>query len=1257
MSVARVVRISDLPQFQRSALLFSAEAGEGPACCYIVESSVPLQEEAVHKLEHLLEASLDRRAAIEGTLIGPRREMVSPWSTNAVDIAANVGIPEVTRIECFVQAEEGTDFDPMTQDLYREISATTLTIDRRAEPLRLVSDIRAYNLEMGLALSEEEIVYLEQVATDILSRPLTDAEVFGFAQVNSEHCRHKKFGGTFVIDGERRPETLFAMIKATSKHAPHNIVSAYKDNVAFLRGPMILQFAPQDPSHPSFFALTPVNTVLSLKAETHNYPTQVEPFNGAATGSGGEIRDRMAGGTGSIPLIGTAVYMTAYPRLTGSMSWEWTDKIHPRAWLYQSPEQILIQASNGASDYGNKIGQPLIVGSLLAFEAHTNRALYAFDKPVMLAGGVGYARAEYAQKKQPRVGDKVVVLGGDNYRIGLGGGSVSSVKSGQYSRAIELSAVQRANAEMQKRVLNATRALAEMADNPIVIIHDHGAGGHMNCLSELVEESGGRISLSKLPIGDSTLSAREILSNESQERMGLVLPAQAVPLLERIAARERAPMYVVGEVSGDNAIVFESDDGSKPVDLPLSVLLGSSPRTVVEDQTVAHVAPGIEFAPTSGRELRETLMEVFTLEAVASKDWLTNKVDRSVSGKVARQQCVGALQVPLADVGVVALDFSGRSGIATALGHAPGAGIIDERKGAILSVIESLTNIVWAPLKDGLASVALSANWMWPCGREGESARLYGAVEALSQTAIALGIPVPTGKDSLSMTTKYSDGLEVRSPGTVIVSAAGETTDVRLTVTPDLKPVAGSRILYVDCSSLTDNPLGGSALAQVLGEIGNAAPSVTDLEVFKGIFGVVQELVHSGKLLAGHDVSAGGMLTALCEMAFAGDCGVEIALSGMAESEVAAFLFTEKPALLLQLEGAVVEQVRAQFERAGGRVLEIAAPITARRITLHAGKLSFTEELAVLRHAWVKPSMLFDTLQTSNGKAEERFQNFDKHALNFEFPAGFSGKAAECGIDLERTQRTGLIAAIVREKGTNGDREMAFALHAAGFDVRDVTMHDLMTGDEDLKDVRFVVFPGGFSNSDVLGAGRGWAAAFQYNRRALDAIQGFMARPDTLTLGVCNGCQLMTALGLLYPEHAQPIHMRRNESHKFESAFLNVEVGQTNSILLKGLKGTRLGIWVAHGEGRFALPQGEKAYDIALRYAHPSYPANPNGADFNAAGICSPDGRHLAMMPHLERAILPWQWGYYPREQWQKHEITPWALAFVGARRWASAAL
>ena len=1201
----------------------------------------------VNKLEWLFSGARKVQAEeLDGTFIGPRREMITPWSTNAVEITQNMGIDGIVRIEEFIKTDdEKAGFDPMLQASYKKLDQQIFMIDKQPEPVVYIKDIQEYNKQEGLALNPDEIAYLEGLEKK-LGRSLTDSEVFGFSQVNSEHCRHKIFNGTFVIDGEEKETSLFKLIKKTSQENPNRIVSAYKDNCAFIEGPKVVQFAPHTHDKPDYFEMKDIDTVISLKAETHNFPTTVEPFNGAATGSGGEIRDRIAGGQAALPLAGTAVYMTSYPRMEASRAWE--QKINPRKWLYQTPEDILIKASNGASDFGNKFGQPLICGSLLTFEHEENGNTYGYDKVIMQAGGIGFGNRTQALKKTPEVGEKVVLLGGDNYRIGMGGGAVSSVNTGVYAGAIELNAVQRSNPEMQKRVCNAIRALAESDENPIVSIHDHGAGGHLNCLSELVEETGGLIHMEELPVGDPTLSAKEIVGNESQERMGLVMKEKDVAMLQRIADRERAPMYVIGETTGDHRFTFENaKTHEKPIDLELKDMFGNPPKTIMEDKTVKEKYSDLEY---SADKLEEYLEQVLQIEAVACKDWLTNKVDRSISGKVVRQQCVGPLHLPLSDAAAMALDYNGHRGIATSIGHAPVAAMANAPAGSRLAIAEALTNLVWAPIEKGLKGVSLSANWMWPCRNEGEDARLYQAVQAASDFAIELGVNIPTGKDSLSMTQKYDD-KKVYAPGTVIISTVGEVSDFRKIAVPVLKNDSNTEIVYIDFS-FDKLRLGGSSFAQILNKVGKDVPDVKDSAYFVEAFTAVQQLVSEGMVLAGHDISAGGMITALLEMCFADNrAGMDVDFSFLAEKDIIKILFAENPGVLLQIKDEDAKKVSAILEKAGVAYGFLGKPGKAGKLNIKKDGASWSLDIASLRDLWFKTSYLLERRQSGEVKALERYKNYKHNELKYKFPKGFTGKLSDLALDLNRKSKSGIRAAVIREKGCQCERESAWALHLAGFDVKDVHMTDLISGRETLEDVNMIVFVGGFSNSDVLGSAKGWAGAFKFNEKARVALENFYKREDTLSLGICNGCQLMVELGLIYPEHAEMPKMLHNDSHKLESGFVNVIIQNTNSVLLKTLEGARLGVWIAHGEGKFQLPYAESEYSIALKYSNDAYPGNPNGSAYATAGIVSKDGRHLAMMPHLERSLYPWNWAYYAEGR-EEDEVSPWIEAFINARKW-----
>ncbi|AJA67428.1 Phosphoribosylformylglycinamidine (FGAM) synthase, synthetase domain [Myroides sp. A21] len=1204
---------------------------------YTVQVENNLSNEDIQKLNWLFgNAKHINEKTINAKFVGPRATMVTPWSTNAVEITQNMGINGIIRIEEFVKAEDSDAFDPMLLQEFDALHQDIFTINIAPEAINYIEDIAKYNAQEGLALNEEEITYLNELSTK-LGRKLTDSEVFGFSQVNSEHCRHKIFNGTFIIDGEEQPTSLFKLIRKTSETNPNDIVSAYKDNVAFVKGPKVTQFAPKSADKPDFYAETEFDSVISLKAETHNFPTTVEPFNGAATGSGGEIRDRLAGGQGSLPLAGTAIYMTSYSRLEENRPWE--QAMDERAWLYQTPIDILIKASNGASDFGNKFGQPLITGSILTFEHEEDARKLGFDKVIMQAGGIGYGKLDQALKHKPSEGDQVVILGGENYRIGMGGAAVSSANTGAFGSGIELNAIQRSNPEMQKRAANAIRAMVEAEHNPIVSIHDHGAGGHLNCLSELVEETGGNINLDALPVGDPTLSAKEIIGNESQERMGLVIGQKDIDTLAKIAERERAPMYTVGEITNDHRFTIESKTkGDKPMDFAIEDMFGSSPKTIMDDKTINRIYADLDY---SVNKVEEYLNQLLQLEAVASKDWLTNKVDRCVGGRVAKQQCTGPLQLPLNNLGAMALDYKGKEGIATTVGHAPIVAIIDPAAGSRNAIAEALSNIVWAPLKEGIKNVSLSANWMWACNNTGEDARLYKAVKACSDFAIELGINIPTGKDSLSMKQKYPND-EVIAPGTVIISAAANCTDITKIVEPTLKKNAGS-IYYINLSK-DSFKLGGSSFAQVLNKIGQEVPTITDATYFKNAFNAIQELVANEQIAAGHDIGSGGLVTSLLEMTFADvNLGAKYDLTALNEKDTVKTLFNENIALIVQAkDDATLEQALAAK---GVIATKIGTVTTDEQVSFTNGADHFTFSVPAIRDTWAKTSYLLDQKQTKNNKATDRYNNYKVQPLNFSFPAQFDGKKPVVDASKPRPK-----AAIIREKGSNSEREVANAMFLAGFDVKDVHMTDLISGRETLEDIQFIGAVGGFSNSDVLGSAKGWAGAFMYNEKANTALKNFFARQDTLSVGICNGCQLFMELELINPEHKVHGKMQHNDSQKHESNFTSVTIQENNSIMLSTLAGSTLGVWISHGEGKFNLPETEDQYNIVAKYAYDAYPANPNGSDFNTAMMCDTTGRHLVMMPHIERSLFQWHWANYP--EGRKDEVSPWMEAFVNARKW-----
>ena len=1204
---------------------------------FAVQAPKPLSKDTVTKLSWLFanQPKIELEV-LKSSFIGPRAAMITPWSTNAVEITQNMGIDGIIRIEKFEAVDiDFNDFDPMISEKYAILNQNIFDINIEPEPVLDIYNISEFNEKEGLSLNDEEIDYLNKIS-EKMRRPLTDSEVFGFSQVNSEHCRHKIFNGIFIINGEEKKSSLFNLIKETSKQNPNNIVSAYKDNVAFIKGPIIEQFAPKRADVSENYVTKDFKSVISLKAETHNFPTTVEPFNGAATGSGGEIRDRLAGGKGSIPLAGTAVYMTSYSRLNKNRPWEKHFKERP--WLYQTPMDILIKASNGASDFGNKFGQPLICGSVLTFEHSEDSIRLGFDKVIMQAGGIGYAKANQAIKETPKNDDKIIILGGDNYRIGMGGAAVSSADTGEFSSGIELNAVQRSNPEMQKRTANAIRGMVESDENFIVSIHDHGAGGHLNCLSELVEDTGGLINLDALPIGDPTLSNKELLGNESQERMGLIVAEQNLEMLEKIAKRERSPIYVVGKVTNDNKFIFESPTkGTKPMDLNLEDMFGSSPKTIMIDQKIKINYNNINYDKS---QIEYYLEQVLKLEAVACKDWLTNKVDRCVGGKVAKQQCVGPLQLPLNNVGVMALDYKNNHGVATSIGHSPVAALINPSSGSRNAITEALTNIIWAPIKNGLNGISLSANWMWPCKNLGEDARLYEAVKAVSDFAIELGINIPTGKDSLSMKQKYPEG-DVISPGTVIISAAAHCDEISNVVEPLLKLNSGP-IYYINISK-DEFKLGGSSFAQIHNSIGNHVPDTISSKYVKNVFQTVQKLIRVEKIIAGHDVSSGGLITTILELCFSNNnLGAKINLTDLGEKDIIKVLFAENSGIVFQ---AIDDSVENVFKNNGIDVIRIGSVINKPKLILNNFDTQYNLDIEKYRDFWYETSYLLDSKQTANGLSKVRYNNFKNQPLSFNFPINFSGKINEKATNYYRPK-----AAIIREKGSNSEREMANAMYLAGFEVKDIHMTDLISGRENLEDIQFIGAVGGFSNSDVLGSAKGWAGAFKYNEKAKIALKKFFSRNDTLSVGICNGCQLWMELDLINPNHDIHGKMTYNDSKKHESAFTSVRIQKNNSIMLSNLEGATLGVWISHGEGKFSLPYDESNYNIVAKYAYNQYPHNPNGSDYNTAMLCDSSGRHLVTMPHIERSIYPWNWAHYPENR--KDNISPWLKAFENARDW-----
>ena len=817
----------------------------------------------------------------------------------------------------------------------------------------------------------------------------------------------------------------------------------------------------------------------------------------------------------------------------------------------------------------------------------------------------------------------------------MGGGAVSSLDTGELKNKLELNAVQRSNPEMQKRVCNVIRALGEEDENPILSIHDHGAGGHLNCLSELLEETGGEIIIKKLPVGDPTLSEKEIIGNESQERMGLVIKKDNFEKIKKIADRERAPIYHVGEVKENKKLIFKGKSKIDPINLNLDDFFGSSPMTIIKDnlQKIEYDNPKYH-----SNLIIKYLENVLSLESVACKDWLTNKVDRCVTGRVATQQSVGEIQLPLNNLGVMALDFISNKGIATSVGFSPIVSLADEKIGAEYSILKSLTNIIWAPIRKGLENISLSANWMWPANNSGENARLYEAVKSVSDFAISLGVNIPTGKDSLSMTQKYPDGTKVLSPGTVIISAAAETSDIRKVIKPAAIKDFDSEFVFINFCEGTN--LAGSSFYQTLSQIGNNVIQTKDPNSIIKYFKIIQEMIHNDEILSGHDISSGGFITSILEMNFPNSThGMELNLNGFNEDDIVKILFNESPGIVIQIKKNGVKRLSKE----NVEFIKLGKLVEERKLKFLHNNKRIELDIDHFRDVWFKTSFLLDSEQTNMDECKSRFLNYKNQKLKYKFPNSFTGKIKK-GL-----YKKNIIAAVIREKGINSEREMAYMLHLSGFEVKDVHMTDLVSGKENLENVNMVVFPGGFSNSDVLGSAKGWAGAFKYNERAKKAINQFYSRSNTLSLGVCNGCQLMMELNLIDKKlNGNHPKMEHNNSKKFECTFSGIDILESNAVMLKNLSGSTLGIWSAHGEGKFNFKGAD--VNIVAKFHYDDYPGNPNGSEKSAAAIASSDGRHLAIMPHLERSIFPWNWGHY--EPNRKDEVSPWILPFQNARKW-----
>ena len=1267
--------------------------------CYNVEISDALDAEAEALLRWLLSETFepDRfgpRSFLDGDVIeiGPRLNFTTAWSTNAVSILASCGIRGIRRLErsrrfrvtdrqgrpltaelrrAFIDAAS----DRMTEMAYPEPLSSFRT-GMKPEPVTVVpvleegrAALERINAEMGLGFDEADLDYYTRLFREDLGRNPTNVECFDMGQSNSEHSRHWFFQGRLVLDGREIPETLLDIVRATWRANPNNSVIAFRDNSSAIRGFDVPLLLPERPGGPSRFVETRRSYHLLFTAETHNFPTGVAPFPGAETGTGGRIRDVQGAGTGGLVVAGTTAYHVGNLRIPGyELPWEDPDFAYPPN--LARPLAVEIEASNGASDYGNKFGEPVVQGSTRSFGLRLpSGERREWIKPIMFTGGVGQIDAAHVEKAPPEPGMLVVKIGGPAYRIGMGGGAASSMIQGENVAELDFNAVQRGDAEMEQKMNRVIRACAEMGpENPIVSLHDQGAGGNCNVVKELVHPAGGRIEIRDIPVGDETLSVLEIWGAEYQENNALLIRPESRELFDRLCRREKVPWAVIGRVTGDGRIVVRDRlDGSTPVDLDLEKVLGDMPRkTFVDRRDPPRLEP---LRLPAGVDAAAVLDRVLRLLSVGSKRFLTSKVDRSVTGLVARQPCCGPLQLTVADVAVVAQSHFGATGAAVAIGEQPIKGLLDPAAMARMSVGEAVTNIVWA-LNTGLPDVRCSANWMWAAKLPGEAVRLHEAAVAMRDVMIALGMAVDGGKDSLSMAAKVRDaeGREetVRAPGTLVVSAYVSVPDVSRVVTPDLKAPGTGRLFLIDLAPGRART-GGSALAQVFGQIGDEAPDLEDPGLLARAYELVQGLIAEDRILSGHDRSDGGLAVALLEMAFSGNCGIEIdlpAAGGDRPPDDIALLFAEELGLLVEVspEDAGLLRERAAGARVPlvelGRVL--AEPVVRIR---RAGRRILEDSMARLRDRWEETSFRLEAFQTDpEAAAEERRNVYERPGPTYHVPWKPEPTPAAW---LETRDRPRV--AVLREEGSNGDREMISAFHMAGFEVWDVTMTDLAEGRIRLPDFRGLVFVGGFSYADVLDSAKGWAGVIRFNPRLREEFEAFYGRPDTFSLGVCNGCQLMALLGWVpWAGVADPDRPRfvRNRSGRFESRFSTVRIEPGPAVMLEGMAGGVLGVWVAHGEGRLHFPEPAildrvLAEGLApLRYvddagrATEDYPFNPNGSPGGVTALCSPDGRHLAMMPHPERAVLKWQWAWMPGGLRRELRVSPWLTMFQNARRW-----
>jgi phosphoribosylformylglycinamidine synthase len=1312
MVLFHLYRTPALSSFQTDVLLHAVRQEIVPRVrsietefCFNIASSSPLAADETRLLRWLLAETFEpqqfsdrsflspdpsRLAHHEVLEVGPRMSFTTAWSTNAVSVFHACGLKKITRIErsrryvlglaekAALNRQQRAAFlslvhDRMTECPYPAPLATFET-GVKPEPVRVIllmeegrPALEKINRDMGLGLDDWDLDFYTNLFVKDIGRNPTNVECFDLSQSNSEHSRHWFFRGRLIVDGKEAPHTLMKIVKATWEANRNNSIIAFSDNSSSIRGYDITTIIPDVPGRPSFFRETKRRYDIIFTAETHNFPSGVAPFPGAETGTGGRIRDVQATGIGGLVVAGTAAYCVGNLRIPGyELPWEDASFVYPSN--LASPLQIEVEASNGASDYGNKFGEPLIQGFTRSFGLRLpDGERREWLKPIMFSGGIGQMDSLHRSKSEPEKGMLVVKVGGPAYRIGMGGGAASSMIQGENIAELDFNAVQRGDAEMEQKLNRVIRACVELGGkNPIVSIHDQGAGGNCNVVKEIVHPAGAKIEIRKIQVGDETLSALEIWGAEYQEQNALLLKPEHAPIFEQLCMREKVPVAFIGQVTGDGYIVLHDEsDGSTPVNLELSKVLGDMPqKTFTLDRKNTGLRP-LELP--HDLTVRKALDRVLRLLSVGSKRFLTNKVDRSVTGLIARQQCCGPLQLTVSDVAVIAQSHYGTTGAACSIGEQPVKELIDPASMARMSVAESLTNIVWAETS-GLGDIRCSGNWMWAPKLPGEGSRLYDAAIAMRDIMITLGMAVDGGKDSLSMAAKVTntDGSHetVKSPGTLVISSYVTCPDITKTVTPDLKMPGWGKLLYIDLSG-GKSRLGGSALAQVFGQIGNESPDIDDAGLLKRVFNAAQELVKHRLILAGHDRSDGGLITTLLEMAFSGNCGIEVNIPAedVHTADPIAGLFAEEAGLVVEYMPENEAAVFSLLKKAEVPYYEIGRTLQEKRVKICFGwTCVLDEDMRVLRDVWEETSHRLDLFQRDPEVVrEERKNSYDRKGPDFVFP--FTPQPTDPSV-LGRQDKPKV--AVIREEGSNGDREMASAFYLAGFEPWDVVMTDLLEGRVKLDQFRGVAFVGGFSYADVLDSAKGWAASIRFNKDVWEQFERFYHRHDTFSLGVCNGCQLMALLGWVpwrgIADELQPRFIH-NRSGRFESRFSTVKIIKSPSIMLQGMEGSTLGIWVAHGEGMAYFPDKTmftrtEAELGPVRYVDDdgavteSYPFNPNGSKAGIAGLCSSDGRHLAMMPHPERVVLPWQWGWMPEQMKRSLAASPWLRMFQNAREW-----